>query len=96
LAWARFESEEHAYMKGSIRHLREGMGINQRIMFTRRLFQGNQDLLDQALEELDRTESFFDAVNLLNASFVGTLKWDVQSDEVQELLQLVFRKFDGD
>ncbi|WP_375583454.1 hypothetical protein [Cyclobacterium xiamenense] len=96
LAWARFESEEHAYMKGSIGHLREGMGINQRIMFTKRLFQGNQDLLDQALEELDRTESFFDAVSLLNASFVGTLKWDVQSDEVQELLQLIFRKFDGD
>lgn len=94
LAWARFESEEHAYMKGSIEHIREGMGINQRIMFTKRLFQGNPDLMDQALEELDRTDSFFDAVSLMNSSFVDTLKWDVQSDEVQELLQLVFRKFD--
>ncbi|WP_162343580.1 hypothetical protein [Cyclobacterium salsum] len=94
LAWARFESEEHAYMKGSIEHIRDGMGINQRIMFTKRLFQGNPDLMDQALEELDRTDSFFDAVSLMNSSFVNTLKWDVQSDEVQELLQLVFRKFD--
>lgn len=94
LAWARFESEEHAYMKGSIEHIRDGMGINQRIMFTKRLFQGNPDLMDQALEELDRTDSFFDAVSLMNSSFVHTLKWDVQSDEVQELLQLVFRKFD--
>ncbi|MDN3688750.1 hypothetical protein [Cyclobacterium jeungdonense] len=94
LAWARFESEEHAYMKGSIEHIREGMGINQRIMFTKRLFQGNPDLMDQALEELDRTDSFFDAVSLMNSSFVNTLKWDVHSDEVQELLQLVFRKFD--
>ncbi|MFO7823097.1 MAG: hypothetical protein R6V72_04105 [Cyclobacterium sp.] len=96
LAWAKFESEEYAFMKGSITHLREGMGINQRIMFTKRLFQGNQDLLDQTLDELNRAESFFDAVNLLNQGFVHTLKWDVNSEEVQELLQLVFRKFDGE
>lgn len=96
LAWARFESEEYTYMKGSIGHLREGMGINQRIMFTKRLFQGNQDLLDQTMDELNAADSFFDAVNLLNQSFVHTLHWDVESEEVQELLQLVFRKFDGE
>ncbi|NHE58896.1 hypothetical protein [Cyclobacterium plantarum] len=96
LAWAKFEAEEYTYMKGSIGHLREGMGINQRIMFTKRLFQGNQDLLDQTMDELNAADSFFDAVNLLNQSFVHTLNWDVQSEEVQELLQLVFRKFDGE
>ncbi|SHN25416.1 hypothetical protein SAMN04488057_11421 [Cyclobacterium lianum] len=96
LAWAKFESEEYTYMKGSVRNLRESLGINQRIMFTKRLFQGNQDLLDQAMDELDQADSFFDAVNLMNQSFVQPLKWDASSDEVQELLQLLFRKFDGE
>ncbi|MEX0882744.1 MAG: hypothetical protein WDZ72_04655 [Cyclobacteriaceae bacterium] len=35
MAWARFESEEYAFMKGSIRNLQEDIGINQRNMFTK-------------------------------------------------------------
>jgi hypothetical protein len=31
---------------------------------------------------------------LINDRFVGTLKWDKNSEVVNEFLQLVFRKFD--
>lgn len=94
LAWARFESEEYSFMKGSIHNLQEDLGINQRYMFTKNLFDGNPDLMNQALHELDAADSFFDAVNLLNENFVTTLNWDINSEEVKELLQLVFRKFE--
>ena len=94
IVWAKFDSEENPYMKGSITHLKEGMGINQRIMFTKRLFQGNPDLMDQAIIELDATDSFFEAIDLLNQSFVLSLNWDIHSEEVLELLQLIFRKYD--
>ncbi|MEX2514286.1 MAG: hypothetical protein WD398_15385 [Cyclobacteriaceae bacterium] len=94
MAWARFESEEYAFMKGSIRNLQEDIGINQRYMFTKMLFDGNPDLMNQALHELDESDSFIDAINLLNINFVSTLKWDIHSDEVGELLQLIFRKFE--
>jgi len=30
---------------------------------------------------------------LINARFVGELGWDIESDEVREFLQLVYRKF---
>ncbi|EPR66606.1 hypothetical protein ADICYQ_4368 [Cyclobacterium qasimii M12-11B] len=94
IVWAKFDAEENPYMKGSISHLKEGMGINQRIMFTKRLFQGNPDLMDQAIFELDATDSFFEAIDLLNRSFVLSLNWDIHSEEVLELLQLIFRKYD--
>ncbi len=94
IVWAKFDAEENPYMKGSISHLKEGMGINQRIMFTKRLFQGNPDLMDQAIFELDATDSFFEAIDLLNRSFVLSLNWDIHSEEVTELLQLIFRKYD--
>jgi hypothetical protein len=94
LAWARFESEEYIFMRGSIGSLKEGVGINQRYMFTRKLFEGNPDLMNQALHELDKAESFIDAITLLNERYVAELRWDINSEEVDELLQLVFRKFE--
>jgi len=94
LAWARFESEEYSIVKGSIGDLSESVGINQRFMFTRELFQGNADLMKHALKSIDHCDSFVEAVELINQRYVGELDWDKNSDEVNEFLQLVYRKFD--
>jgi len=94
LAWARFESEEYSIMKGSVGDLSESVGINQRFMFTRELFQGNADLMKHALKSIDQCDSFVEAVELINQRYVGELNWDKDSDEVNEFLQLVFRKFE--
>ncbi|HSJ68043.1 MAG TPA: hypothetical protein VK921_10230 [Anditalea sp.] len=94
LAWARFESEEYSIMKGSVGDLSESVGINQRFMFTRELFQGNADLMKHALKSIDQCDSFVEAVELINHRYVGELDWDKNSDEVNEFLQLVFRKFE--
>jgi len=94
LAWAKFESEEYSIVKGSIGELSESVGINQRFMFTRELFQGNSDLMKHALKSIDKCDSFVEAVELINQRYVGELDWDKNSDEVNEFLQLVFRKFE--
>lgn len=93
-AWARFETEEYSIMKGTIKELSESIGLNQRFMFTKELFDGNPDLLKHGLKSIDQCESFVEAINLINERFVGTLKWDKNSEVVTEFLQLVFRKFD--
>lgn len=93
-AWAKFETEEYSIMKGTIKELSESVGLNQRFMFTKELFDGNPDLLKHALKSIDNCESFVEAINLINDRFVGELKWDKNSDVVIEFLQLVFRKFD--
>ena len=93
-AWAKFETEEYSIMKGTIKELSESVGLNQRFMFTKELFDGNPDLLKHALKSIDNCESFVEAINLINERFVGELNWDKNSDVVIEFLQLVFRKFD--
>lgn len=93
-AWARFESEQYSIMKGSINELSESIGLNQRFMFTKDLFDGNPDLLKHALKSIDECGSFVEAIHLLNERYVGELDWDKDSESVDEFLQLVFRKFD--
>lgn len=94
LAWERFEQDEYGFVRGSVRRLTEDIGINQRFMFTRKLFSGNPELLNEALAKLDSSESFFDAVELLNHSFLPDLRWDIDSEEVHEFLFLIFSKFE--
>lgn len=93
-AWAKFETEEYSIMKGTIKDLSESVGLNQRFMFTKDLFDGNTDLMKHALKSIDNCGSFVEAIHLINERFVGDLKWDKNSDVVVEFLQLVFRKFD--
>lgn len=95
LAWARFESESYGFVKGSIQRLASDIDINQRFMFTRKLFFGNPEQLEKALKELDSSESFFDAIELLNREYIPKMGWDLASDELGELLFLVFRKFEA-
>lgn len=92
--WNRYESEEYSIMKGTIKELTESIGINQRFMFTKELFDGNPDLLKHALRSIDNCKNFSDAINILNLRYVDELKWDLESDSLEEFLQLVFRKFD--
>ncbi|WP_373522489.1 hypothetical protein [Aquiflexum sp.] len=92
--WAKFETEEYSIMKGTIKELSESVGLNQRFMFTKELFDGNPDLMKHALKSIDNCESFVEAINLINDRFVGELKWEKNSDVVSEFLQLIFRKFD--
>lgn len=94
LAWAKFESEEYSYMKGSIGDLSENVGINQRFMFTKVLFEGNHDLMMRALKSVDQSDNFVDAIEMLNQRYVAELNWDIDSEEVGEFIQLIFRKFD--
>jgi hypothetical protein len=64
-------------------------------MFTKELFDGNSDLLRHALKSVDELANFEEAVALINARIVVELDWDIESDEVREFMQQVYRKFVG-
>ncbi|MDG1278117.1 MAG: hypothetical protein P8O16_12615 [Algoriphagus sp.] len=91
---AKFERESYRGMKGMIGELSESLAINQRIMFSKELFEGNADLLKHALKSIDEAGSFVAAIDLLNSRFVNELNWEVDSEVVEEFLVLVYRKFD--
>ena len=88
-----FASESYRGMKGILGELTDSLALNQRFMFTKELFDGNSDLLRHALKSVDESPSFEAAVELINARFVGELGWDIESEEVREFMQQVYRKF---
>ena len=88
-----FASESYRGMKGILGELTDSLALNQRFMFTKELFDGNSDLLRHALKSVDESPSFEAAVELINARFVDELGWDIESEEVREFMQQVYRKF---
>ncbi|WP_186753500.1 hypothetical protein [Echinicola salinicaeni] len=94
LAWAKFESEQSGLLKGPIDSLEDGVAINQRFMFTKKLFDGNPDLMGHAFKSIDQCDSFVEAIDLINTRYLTELSWDKNSEEVHEFLHLIYRKFD--
>ncbi len=90
---ALFASESYKGMKGILGELAESLALNQRFMFTKELFDGNSDLLRHALKSVDELSTFEAAVELINERFVVELGWDIESEEVREFMQQVYRKF---
>jgi len=90
---AVFASETYKGMKGILGELAESLSLNQRFMFTKELFDGNADLLRHTLKSVDELATFEEAVALINARFVVELDWDIESEEVREFMQQVYRKF---
>jgi hypothetical protein len=90
---AVFATETYKGMKGILGELAESLALNQRFMFTKELFDGNADLLRHALKSVDELVTFEEAVDLINSRFVFELGWDIESEEVREFMQQVYRKF---
>jgi hypothetical protein len=88
-----FATESYKGMKGILGELADSLALNQRFMFTKELFDGNADLLRHALKSVDELNTFEEAVDLINARFVVELGWDIESEEVREFMQQVYRKF---
>jgi hypothetical protein len=78
-----------SHQSSPIKTITGSMGINDKFFFIRELFRGNSELFSQILEELDASPDYNSAYNLLTSKF----EWDMESDPVQLLLNLVRRKF---
>ena len=48
---------------------------------------------EQAIMDIESWDSFYDAGEKLFQEYAKNLDWDMNSDEVKELLKVIFRKF---
>jgi VIT1/CCC1 family predicted Fe2+/Mn2+ transporter len=71
----------------------EAISVNHRYMFTKELFDGSREAFTEAIAAIEACESFDDAVELLVQTYAKERAWDMNSEEVKELLKVVFRKF---
>ena len=76
-----------------VQTIMEGISVNHRYMFTKELFDGSREAFTEAIAAIEACESFDDAVELLVQTYAKERAWDMNSEEVKELLKVVFRKF---
>lgn len=69
------------------------VSVNQKYMFVQELFEGDANTFQKALAEIEYSGSFDDAVEHLVTNYARQYDWDMNSDEVKELLKVIFRRF---
>jgi hypothetical protein len=73
-------------------NLSDAIGVNDRFMFIREIFNNNNEAYSQAISRLDKTESMKDAMAVI-MSYTGD---DNENEAVKQLLELVKRKLPSD
>jgi energy-converting hydrogenase A subunit M len=69
------------------------LSLNQRFMFVNELFDGNQSQFLSALEYIDQMESFDEASSHIKNSLADKYNWDMETEEVEEFLELIEKRF---
>ncbi|MEP4535125.1 MAG: hypothetical protein ABJ004_18660 [Cyclobacteriaceae bacterium] len=94
----KFEREESVtladhHQQSKVTSIMEAISVNNRYMFINDLFEGDKDEFADAIDRIEECESFDEAVEILVQEYARNYEWDMNSDEVKELLKVVFRKF---
>jgi hypothetical protein len=84
-------AEHHEEQKAN--SMMELISVNHQYMFVKELFKDDQVSFQNALYELEEYNSFDDAVEFLVQGYAKEFEWDMQSNEVKELLKVLFRKY---
>lgn len=75
--------------------LSKAFSINQRFMFQKELFGGQQQTFDEAIAELDRCSTYDEAEGLLGRNYISRFHWDLDSEEAGEFLEILARRFEA-
>jgi hypothetical protein len=70
--------------------IKDSLTINQKFMFTKMLFSGDFEIFSEAIERLDNLDNIKQANNYINENYPH---WDRESDEFEEFMAVVQRKF---
>lgn len=71
-----------------IANISNAIGLNDKFLFINELFDGNTEEYNKTIDLLNNAIDFNEAYNFL----IGNFKWDMKSDTVQKILELVRRK----
>lgn len=65
------------------------IGLNDKFLFTKELFNNNTDLYNQTINKLNKANDFNNAIQYIDSNF----KWDFENPTVQKFLELIRRRF---
>lgn len=82
------------HRRSKLDSLHKAFSINQRFMFQKELFGGQQQTFDEAIAELEQCSTYDEAEGLLGRNYISRFHWDLDSEEAGEFLEILARRFE--
>lgn len=79
--------------KATAGSLAKGISLNQKFRFINQLFNGSADAYNEAIAELDQMTNYGQALDLISYRYANQFMWNMDSDEVTELVEILKRRF---
>ncbi len=76
-----------------IKSIVDGVSLNQKFVFIGRLFEGDINAYNKAVEDLDNCLNFGEAKNLMNKALAPKYNWIMAAEEANDFLEVIGRKF---
>ncbi len=90
---ATTESVAETFTHAPIETVGRSISLNQKFRFINQLFSGNTAAYNQAIAELDTLNNYGQALDLIQYRYASQYSWDMNSDEVNELIDILKRRF---
>ncbi|GAB2550137.1 hypothetical protein [Spirosoma aerophilum] len=81
------------FNRAPIESVARSISLNQKFRFINQLFNGNAVAYNQAVEEIDTLNNYGQALDLISYRYASQYLWDMSSDEVSELVEILKRRF---
>ncbi|WP_420146930.1 hypothetical protein [Spirosoma sp.] len=81
------------FHQAPIESVARSISLNQKFRFINQLFNGNTSAYNQAVEEIDTLTNYGQALDLISDRYASQYLWDMNSDEVNELVDILKRRF---
>ncbi|WP_080237741.1 hypothetical protein [Spirosoma rigui] len=81
------------FTRTPIESVGRSISLNQKFRFINQLFNGNSSAYNQAIEEIDTLDNYGQALDLISYRYASQYLWDMSSDEVSELVEILKRRF---
>ena len=92
-AAAEPETLVETFTRTPIESVARSISLNQKFRFINQLFNGNSSAYNQAIEEIDTLDNYGQALDLISYRYASQYLWDMSSDEVSELIEILKRRF---
>ncbi|MGV3557403.1 hypothetical protein [Larkinella arboricola] len=81
------------FYRAPIESISKSISLNQKFMFINQLFNGSAASYNEAIEQLDHATSYEQAHDLVTNRYSAQYSWDMNSDEVGMLVEILKRRF---
>ncbi|GAB3766192.1 hypothetical protein [Spirosoma pomorum] len=82
-----------SFNRAPIESIARSISLNQKFRFINQLFNGNTSAYNQAIEEIDTLDNYGQALDLISYRYASQYFWNMSSDEVSELIEILKRRF---